>query len=192
MLTSASLLARARAEDPEAWRGLVRIYAPLVYGWCRAAGLQPADAADLVQEVFASVFKGLDKYRGTGRHGSFRAWLSTITRRRLADYRACEGPARAVGGSTAYQQLLGVPEASAEDRSTCYSGECRSVWRNALEWLRHEFEPPTWQAFWKVVIERRKPAEVAAEMGTSVWAVYKAKSRVLRRLRQELDQLEQI
>jgi RNA polymerase sigma-70 factor (ECF subfamily) len=54
-----------------------------------------------------------------------------------------------------------------------------------LELIQTEFEDRTWKAFWQVAVEGRPPAEVAAELGMTVGAVYIAKSRVLKRLRQE-------
>ncbi len=56
-----------------------------------------------------------------------------------------------------------------------------------LELVRAEFEPRTWEAFRRVAIERQPPVRVANELGMSIQAVYQAKSRVLRRLRQDLD-----
>ena len=59
----------------------------------------------------------------------------------------------------------------------------------ALELMQVEFQPATWQACWQCVVLERAPAAVAAELGITVNAVYLAKSRVLRRLHQELNGL---
>jgi RNA polymerase sigma-70 factor (ECF subfamily) len=59
----------------------------------------------------------------------------------------------------------------------------------ALELMRAEFQPTTWKACWECVVNSRPAADVAAELGISVGAVYMAKSRVLSRLRQELTGL---
>src|SRR5581483_587247 len=56
----------------------------------------------------------------------------------------------------------------------------------ALELMRAEFQPTTWRACWEHVVSNRPAAEVAAELGMTVGAVYVAKGRVLRRLREEL------
>ena len=61
--------------------------------------------------------------------------------------------------------------------------------RRGLDLVRAEFENRTWEAFWRTAVEGHAPAHVAEDLGMSVPAVYKAKSRVLRRLRQELDEL---
>ena len=59
----------------------------------------------------------------------------------------------------------------------------------ALQVMRTDFQPTTWRACWEHVAQGRPVAEVAAELGISVRAVYLAKARVLRRLRKELEGL---
>jgi RNA polymerase sigma-70 factor, ECF subfamily len=57
----------------------------------------------------------------------------------------------------------------------------------ALELIHRDFYPQTWRAFWEFITSDRDAATVAAELGVRVEVVYAAKSRVLRRLRQELE-----
>jgi len=64
-----------------------------------------------------------------------------------------------------------------------------SFYQRALELVRGEFQERTWQAFWRVAVDDCTPADVAAEIGITVNSVYLAKSRVLRRLREELGDL---
>ena len=52
-----------------------------------------------------------------------------------------------------------------------------------------EFTPTTWQAFWITAVGGRPPKEAATELGLSVGAVYIARSRVLARLRQRIEEL---
>jgi RNA polymerase sigma-70 factor (ECF subfamily) len=54
-----------------------------------------------------------------------------------------------------------------------------------LEFIRSEFEPRTWQMFWRSVVDGVATATVGAELGVSAAAVRQARSRVLRRLREE-------
>jgi len=61
--TSSSLLDRVKAHDSDAWRRLVRLYGRLVLHGCRTSGLQPADRADVFQEVFRSVAGHIDDFR---------------------------------------------------------------------------------------------------------------------------------
>jgi RNA polymerase sigma-70 factor (ECF subfamily) len=65
----------------------------------------------------------------------------------------------------------------------------RFLARHAMKIMEADFEPATWRACWETAVMERKAEEVGQELGLSVAAVYVAKSRVLRRLRQELQGL---
>ena len=65
----------------------------------------------------------------------------------------------------------------------------RFLVNRALDVMQAEFRDEVWQACWKQTVEGRKAADVAQEMGLPINVVYLAKSRVLRRLREELDGL---
>jgi RNA polymerase sigma-70 factor, ECF subfamily len=185
---SSTLLDQIRARQPEAWRRLVDLYGPVVYRWCRQLGVNEADAADVVQEVFASVLTGLERFRRDRQGDSFGAWLRTVTRHRVIDhFRRRQGQADAEGGTNAYRQLLDLAESTAESTLSPAVEKDGPFSRRVLDLVRVEFENRTWEAFWRIVIDGQTPAEAAAGMGLSLTAVYKAKSRVLRRLRKELN-----
>jgi RNA polymerase sigma-70 factor (ECF subfamily) len=193
--TSRTLLEVVKRGDGEGWQRLVYLYTPLVVAWCRRDGVSAAEAEDITQEVFATVSKRIqDFHKQPG--PSFRVWLRAITRNKLGDRlrRQSREPARGLGGTDA-QNLIGQiadpacavetdPEAE-EDEHT----ERRLLCRRALGLIRSEFEPRTWQAFWRVVIEDRCPADAAAELGMTPNAVYIARSRILARLRELLAEL---
>lgn len=192
--TSTSLLRRVKAEDPEAWRRLVRLYGPLVYLWSRQANLNPDDAADMVQEVFVAVAGSIEGFRRERPEDTFRGWLWTITRNKIRDhFRRRQREAQAKGGTDAQEQLLQVPHPQAgarpEPSSEANAEAGSQVTHRATELIRGEFEDRTWQAFWRTAVDGRKAAEVADELGMTLRAVYQAKYRVLRRIRQELDDL---
>ena len=185
--TSTGLLAQVKSRDPVAWTQLVELYGPLIYGWCRRSGIEAQDARDVVQEVLGSVATSIDGFHGLGPRGQFRAWLRTITRHRVADhFRRHAGRARAVGGSTAQQQLQNIPEPADDSLA-----ETDAVWQGVLELVRAEFADRIWQAFWQTTIDERRGADVAKSLGMSVDAVYQAKSRVLRRVREVLSDAEE-
>ena len=189
--TSSSLLARAKAGDSEAWQRLLLVYTPLVYHWCHQAGLPPHDILDVVQEVFGSVVKSIADFRGAQPHGSFRAWLKGITRHRLLDhFRQRQGYPEAPGGTAAQLAFMEVPDASDFSTSMVAAGEDAHLSRQMLNLVEAEFEPRTWRAFWRIVVDGQKPAEVADELQMALPAVYQAKSRVLRRVRQQFSRLE--
>jgi len=184
---SSTLLERVKADRPEAWTRLVTLYGPVVYRWCRQAGAARDDAPDLVQEVFAAVAQHVRSFRRDRPGDSFGAWLRTVTRNVVrGHFRSRRGQAAAQGGTDAQEQLHQVPE-------PLEAGDPREVadlvLPIGLELLRAEFENRTWEAFRRVAVEGQPSARVAMDLGMSVEAVYQAKSRVLRRLRQELDGL---
>ena len=190
--TSGSLIRRAAASDPIAWQRLSAVYGPLVYQWCRNFGLQADDAADVVQDVFGALARGLAGFRREQPGDSFRGWLWTITRNKLRDHhrRAVQQPL-AMGGSTAQLQWQQLPEQPPEETSDGELHRLRSeLAQRALALMQQDFEPETWQAFWKTAVEQKAAREAAAELNTSIAAVYMAKSRVLRRLREELDGMD--
>src|ERR1700693_5395388 len=90
--TRASLLVRLRDPcDGGAWAEFVHLYAPLVYGYLRKQGLQDADAADLAQDVLVAVAGAVGRLDYDPRRGTFRNWLFTVVRRKLANWRAAQG-----------------------------------------------------------------------------------------------------
>jgi RNA polymerase sigma-70 factor (ECF subfamily) len=185
--TSASLLERLRLQpDAAAWQRLIDLYEPLIRGWLRRHQLQLPDTDDLVQEVLAILVKELPHFEHDQRPGAFRNWLRTTTvhclRRFWRDrlYRP-----DAAGGSD-WEQHLAQLEDLGSGLSQLWADEHdRHVLRRLLEMIEADYQPSTWRAFRRLVLDGIPASEVAAELGLSVNAVLIAKSRVLQRLRQE-------
>jgi RNA polymerase sigma-70 factor (ECF subfamily) len=188
--TSPSLLARVQTNQAGAWERLVELYAPLVYHWCRRGGLGPEDTADVFQEVFRSVAEHVAGFRRDRAGDTFRGWLRTITRNKVHDhFRRQQGQPRAAGGTDAHLRLLATPEPAWSEDDPEEEGLVGQQVRRALETIRPEFEERTWQAFRMVQLEGQDGPAVAAALGMTPGAVRKAKFRVLRRLREELEGL---
>jgi RNA polymerase sigma-70 factor (ECF subfamily) len=182
--TRASLLVRLRdPQDAAAWREFVALYGPLIYNHARKQGLQDADAADLSQDVLIAVAGAVGRLEYDPRRGAFRSWLFTVVRRRLANWRrAARGRAR--GGTPANsRQLEECPEPQQAEADWQADWEER-LYAWARDWVRREVTETTWQAFWRTAIDGRPGKEVAQELGLSVAAVYRARSRVLARLKE--------
>lgn len=194
--TSLSLLQRARTGEPEAWRRLFELYRPLVFHWCRRWNVDDADVDDVTQEVFQTATVRLESFRRERPGDSFRGWLCGITRHKILAYRERQQrQPRAAGGTTVLRQLQdlpgedelplgGGPEADADDVDAV-----AALFRRAVAMVQCEFEPATWTAFWRTVVDAVPTRDVAAELNTTPAAVRMAKSRVLRRLRQESGDL---
>ncbi len=183
--TPASLLERLRDPAKEAdWDHFVRLYSPLLCCWARRLGLNGADVADLVQDVFTILVRKLPAFRYDP-NKRFRAWLWTITVNKCREKRRGKAADTLQAGEGDLARLAGPDSADAVDEA-----EYRQyLVRRALQLMQAKFQPATWRAFWECVAADRPAAEVAAELGLSVDAVYAAKSRVLRHLRRELDGL---
>lgn len=187
--TSLSLLARIRSGEDIAWNRLVDLYAPLVQYWCRKSHLSEEDTADIMQEVFRVVVERIEQFRKDQPQDSFRGWLRVITANKIRDHlRRQTDKAQARGGSTAHLHLHNVADPIVTDGSDEIPVLQQAVLKT-LEWIREDFEEKTFQAFWKCQIEEVSTEVVSAELGMTPAAVRKAKYRVLRRLREELDGL---
>ena len=166
------------------------LYFPMVYGWCQGAGVPTHDIADVVQEVFRAVAQSIDDFRRDRPSDTFRGWIRGITRHKVQDHwrsRPVEG--RALGGSTALERLGDVAQFDASDGEQPEISATSQLVQRAVEHVRSEFEPATWQAFWRYAVDDESAADVAAAMGVSMNAIHQAKSRVLRRLREVLGDL---
>jgi RNA polymerase sigma-70 factor (ECF subfamily) len=174
--TSMSLLDRLKQPAAqESWARFVNLYTPLLFYWARRLGLQDSDAADLVQDVFALLVKKLPQLNYNA-DLSFRGWLRTVMYNQWRKQRAARMHTAA--------GLSGVAEPEPSDLGEVEFRQQLTV--RALQLMQAEFQPTTWRACWETVVCGRAGADVARELGISVNAVYLARSRVLRRLRQEL------
>ena len=189
--SSASLLRRIATHDPEAWQRLVRLYGPVVYRWARQGGLQSNDAADVVQEVFRIVSVRIGEHQGDGTPDAFRGWLWGITRNKLREFfRARAAEPEGAGGTEAHQQFEQLAAELPEDSVAIDGADLHSsLLQRALQLIKVDFEPNTLQAFWQTTIDGRSTSDVAADLGMNSKAVRQAKCRVLRRLREEFEDL---
>ena len=185
---SSGLMLGVQKMESEAWNRLVVTFGPIVYRWCRTAGVPESDAADVVQEVFTSVARGIGRFERQKSQGSFRSWLATITRNRVTDFFRKQAECDPAAGGT--EALVALRQhAESLDSTICVQSAESPLVRRALESVRGEFQTPTWNAFWLTAVEGQSAADVAVSVGISVASVYQAKSRVLRRLRERLGEI---
>ena len=186
--TSLTLLDKATAGNALAWQRLVLLYTPLVRWWCRRFGVyRPEDVEDVTQDVFATVARSIGRFT-KGPVGSFRSWLYTICRHKAGDhFRRTRDRPVAVGGSSAHVRLEALSEPAEGAAELDEVSERIILLRRAIELVRQEFEPETWTAAWRAAVEGQAPADIAAALDMTVGAVYTAKSRVLKRMRDLLS-----
>jgi RNA polymerase sigma-70 factor, ECF subfamily len=183
--TSIGLLDQLREQAAsQSWVRFVELYTPLLHYWAsHLPGVQEADVNDLVQDVFLILLNKLPSFHYNPGQ-TFRGWLRTILLNHWRD--------RPRGR----EALRSAPEAcldhlaSPDHAEEIVAAEYRQfLVGRALQLMQTDFEPTTWQACWQCVAMGRPASEVARDLGMSVAAVYIAKSRVLRQLRQELEGL---
>jgi RNA polymerase sigma-70 factor (ECF subfamily) len=188
--TSLSLLGRLKSNEAAAWDRLVLLYAPLVYAWCRKLHLPDQDAADVFQDVFQSVAANIENFRKERPGDTFRGWLRIITQHKVYDhFRRSGREPHATGGTEAHLRLSQLPALDDADEDGGEEQAYQQLVHRALDLIRNEFTPRTWQAFWRVAVDGQRPVDVAEELAMRPGTVRVAKSRVLQRLRQELGEL---
>jgi RNA polymerase sigma factor (sigma-70 family) len=190
--TRHSLLIRLRdVADERAWEEFVDIYGPFIRASARRRGLQAADAEDLAQDVFRVVASAIERGDYDAGRGKFRAWLFRIARNLAINALIARGRhPRGTGDTGMLRWLEERPLPSADDSSEFEAEYRRRILAWAAERVKGEFSPVAWQAFWATGVEGRPAVEVAAVLGINVGSVYNAKSRVMARLRLEIERVE--
>ncbi len=189
--TRPSLLIRLRDPmDEQAWTEFVEIYGPLIRQLASQRGLQDADAADLVQEVFRAVAGAIERYDPDPAKGSFRGWLSTIARNLIVNLLNAQRRHPRGTGDTQVQLLLEAQPAPDSEESALFDAEYhRRLLHWAAERIRDEFSETVWLAFWRAGVNGQSAEETGRALGLSVGSVYQYKSRVVSRLRREIERV---
>jgi RNA polymerase sigma-70 factor (ECF subfamily) len=185
--TPPSLLLRLRNPgDREAWELFVRVYGPLIFGHARRRGLAYQDAEDVTQKVFVRISEAIRTFEYERERGRFRDWLGLIVRNEVfRHWKINEKQPQAQGGDS---QVIDRAAGGTADPE--WSAEFHThILQTALERCRPHFEPATWRAFERVWLDKCAAAEVAIEVDRPIDWVYVAKSRVLKMLWQEVQEL---
>ena len=164
------------------------VYAPLMQTYCRRRGLQTADSADVLQAVFQKLTVVFENWQYDPERGRFRDWLGTVTRHEVLRFLKRQVRNEHLGGGGTPGEMLDDQAAHGVDPIWAEEFALRLL-RVALERIRPVFEPATWRVFELTWREGRASVEVALEMGMSVANVFHAKSRVLKRLQAEVEEL---
>jgi len=177
--------------DAQCWNAFVDRYAPKIYGWCRQQRLQEADAQDVTQEVLTRLVQKLPTFRYDPHKGTFRGWLKTLTHHAWCDYLesrqragAGEQDAEAVARLCTLEAREDLLQALAEtfDLEVLAEAEAR---------VRLQVSLRDWKIFQELAVDGRPGPAVARDLGMTVSAVLMVRSRVQKKLRQEVSRLEE-
>ena len=184
--THVSLLERlSNGQDPTAWREFYERYAELIIGFGRRRNLQPADCEDVAQEVLLSLSKTMPGFHYDPGKGKFRSYLKTITlhaifRRRLPQHAAVD-----------FEHIEEATQAACADEDTeaAWEAEWRQYHlRQAMRLIAVEFNDADRQAFQRYAVEGKDVRETATALDLSVDQVYQAKSRIMKRLSELIEE----
>ena len=191
--TSVTLLGRLRARqsDPAAWAEFVLRYEPLLTAWGRRWGLQDADASDVTQTVLLRLSERIGTFQYDAAR-SFRGYIKTLARYAWLDLMDLKRRPGANGsGDTAVLEALDHVTAR-DDLSERLADEFdREVYERAADAVRTRVEPHTWEAFRLTGLDGLSGAEAADRLGMQVATVFKAKSKVQKMLKDEIQRLQQ-
>lgn len=184
--TRVSLLMRVRnIGDDSAWAEFHGLYAPLLYNYARARGLNHEDAEDIRSECYESLVKQMKDFEYDRSRGSFKAWLRTMVTRRVIDRLRKRKELRA---DTALLRDLKVAD---ESNDETWNGEWRKQHlRFCVEQVKPLVPETTWRAFHLLAEANASVPEVCDSLGLNANQVYKAKAKMLGLIRERLICLE--
>lgn len=190
--TRDSLLVQVRSPaNREAWDEFALTYQPVIYRLARHRGLQDADAQDLAQRVLMAVAAAIGRWEKSNESVRFRHWLRRVARNAIVNALSRQPQDRAAGGTSVQELLLEQPDDDPQADAQIELEYRRELYLRAASIVRGDVEPETWRAFELTVIEDRSIDEAAVELDKPVGTIYAARSRIMRRLRKAVQELEQ-
>ena len=188
---SLSLAIGLRRGSEDAWSRLVDLYAPLIRSWCLYSGVPQHRITDVLQDVFVAIYQNVEHFEPKECTSGFRGWVWMITRNKINDhFRVANKQPTALGGSSALGVFAQIAEKDLPDDPPSRPSDTASLLHRALSMVKVDFKEPTWEAFWRSCVLGQSTQMIADDLGLSAASVRQSKSRVLRRLRQQLGDME--
>jgi RNA polymerase sigma-70 factor (ECF subfamily) len=182
--------------DPEtneaAWQTFLERYQPLIHDWCRRTRLSQDQSEEVTARVLAKLVTAMrTKFIYNPAH-RFRGWLRTVVENEVKTFwrERVRHPGNLGSGDPAVHRKLDQVEAPgalgdlAQELDEALERDLRLA-QQVTERVRARVQGSTWKAFWLTAMAKEPAGEVARWLGMTVAAVYMAKSRVGRLLREE-------
>ena len=183
--TRPSLLVRLRnPADQNAWFEFAEIYRPVITRLALRKGLQAADAENVAQNVLTSIARVIEKHEHDPQRAKFRTWLNRIAQNAILNALTRIKPDRGSGNTEVQSILNHVETNDGGDSDLLRLERRRELFRRASQIVVDEFQPETWQAFWKTAVEGESVAAVSDELGKKPGAIYAARCRIMRRIQE--------
>lgn len=189
--TSYSLLVQLRSNsDRQAWEDFVEIYRPVIYRMARRRGLQDADAQDLTQQVLVSVAGSVGKWEKANDQVRFRHWLRRVAKN-AAINAVTRAPRETASGGTVVQEMMARHADDSETPEDILETEYRrELYHRASKIVQADVDSETWDAFRLTVVEEVPIKDAARQLGKTVGTIYAARSRIMKRIRHEVAEIE--
>ena len=188
--TNVSLLLRVRdSTDDEAWNEFASIYRPSIVALAMRKGMQSADAEDLAQQVLISVAKAIPDWKHDPNRASFRTWLNRVTQNAVFNSITRASRDRAIG-NTKIVASLNEEQVAKQDSDLLTIEIRRQVFKYAANEIQTEFHSDTWKAFWLTAVEGQSVDSVSDELNRNRGSIYAARSRVMKRLKEKVQELQ--
>ncbi len=188
--TSESLIGRVRDPgDEEAWRRFAALYRPVVVRMGLRRGLQEADAEDVAQRVMVAVSRAIARFESGPDRPPFRVWLSKIATNAILNALSRAPRDRGSGDTEIAGLLRDVPVPDGEGEREIRREGQTEAFRWAAAEIKCEFSHSVWILFWESMVEGLEVEHVAQRHGRGTGAVYMARFRVMKRLREKVQEV---
>lgn len=182
--TRASLLIRVRdPSDSVSWREFHDLYSPLIYRYARDRGLSHDDAEEIRSSCFETLVKTIRDFEYSATKGRFRAWLKRIVLNRVVDLKR-KRPAIQLDTN----ELTGLPDKQLNLEQAFDQQWKLSHLSFCLERVRSKVSDTTYQVF-EMLTDGESVDNVASKLGLNANQVYKAKSKVLQLVREQMKRI---
>lgn len=189
--TRPSLLLRVRdPTDREAWAEFSEIYRPVICRIAHFKGLQEADAEDLAQQVLFSIANAIERWQPDDSRAKFRTWVRRIAENAILNAITRGVPDKASGNDDVQKFLHECPARGGPDSDLLKTEYRREVFAWAARQIRDEFSDRTWNSFWLTTVEGQEVDAVAEQLGRTRGSVYASRSRVMKRLKQMVEEFD--
>lgn len=185
--TRYSLIERIRSpEDAEAWTEFTSIYQPVIFGICKSKGMQHADATDVTQEVMARVASAIEKFDPTHSRVTFRGWLYRVTQNLVTDFFR-KNEKNVLANASPELPITSELRVESQESQQFALNFKRQVFVVVAKKIQSQAAQNTWRAFWETEVEQRPVEDVARELDMTTGSVYVARSRIIARMRKEVQ-----
>ncbi len=189
--TSTSLLIDLRdPRNERAWQRFFARYTPMLLSYAKRVGLTDADAQDVVGDTLATFVQAYWAGRYQRDRGRLKSWLGGMVYKKVLKSYARRRAVSLDAGQSADGRRTIEPVAP-DDQAEAFEREWQlELLSQGLDILRRESDPNTYQAFDLYALKGWPVAKVTKFLDMTPNAVYISKTRLLKRLRKIIRQIQ--